>query len=315
MRRTREYLAASHLMPSMFADYIGYGRSSVQHFLDGSYHRVAGTDKHIRRKIEQFLDANPVAAAEEETGCFYETENATAMREWFHHALGLGKKRGRLAPVYAGPGSGKTYIVQHLIAQLNRDYLHAPNRPRAFYVYCSQGETKRTLTIKMLHAAALPVHSTTQGNLMSARYALRNSRTLWVFDEAQHLSLECIEIVRELTDLKPYFGALVLGSHQLRVYFERNAAQTEQWRSRARKASAELPGDSRETLAAIFRQELGAVIDFTGPRGEAKLNGLLDACRVEDIFAKPARKYYSARRAFDAIEDARDRVAQKGPVQ
>jgi hypothetical protein len=40
-------------------------------------------------------------------------------------------------------------------------------------------------------------------------------KVLLVFDEAQHLSIACLETIRELLDQPPHCGLLFAGTHEL----------------------------------------------------------------------------------------------------
>jgi DNA transposition AAA+ family ATPase len=51
---------------------------------------------------------------------------------------------------------------------------------------------------------------------------------LLVFDEAQHLSIECLETLRELLDQPPHCGLLFAGTHELEEIFTRQALELEQ---------------------------------------------------------------------------------------
>ena len=53
------------------------------------------------------------------------------------------------------------------------------------------------------------------------RFDLGQRNVLLVFDEAQHLSIACLETPRELLDQPPHCGLLFASTHEL-----------EQWRSR-----------------------------------------------------------------------------------
>jgi type II secretory pathway predicted ATPase ExeA len=57
-------------------------------------------------------------------------------------------------------------------------------------------------------------------------------RVLLIIDEAQHLDLDCLEVIRELLDQPPYFSLLLAGSHDLYTKFDAHSATLEQWNSR-----------------------------------------------------------------------------------
>ena len=46
-----------------------------------------------------------------------------------------------------------------------------------------------------------------------------------VFDEAQHLSIACLETIRELLDQPPHCGLLFAGTHELEEIFTRKALE------------------------------------------------------------------------------------------
>jgi DNA transposition AAA+ family ATPase len=68
--------------------------------------------------------------------------------------------------------------------------------------------------------------------LRNLRFDLSQRKVLLVFDEAQHLSIECLETLRELLDQPPHCGLLFAGTHELEEIFTRQALELEQWRSR-----------------------------------------------------------------------------------
>jgi DNA transposition AAA+ family ATPase len=57
--------------------------------------------------------------------------------------------------------------------------------------------------------------------LRNLRFDLSQRKVLLVFDEAQHLSIECLETIRELPDQPPHCGLLFAGTHELEEIFTR----------------------------------------------------------------------------------------------
>lgn len=314
----KQYLSVAQLSQQQFAQMVGKGHSTIDKFLHGKYDAVAGSDLRLRKHLRAFLDANPIVPAETASGKLYDTENVQTLRLWFDRCLNAGKRRGRMACVYAGPGSQKTFVTEHLVAELNREQMsQGQARTRAFHIYTSQGESPLSLVHKLLYVTGLPIVATIQRSLASLRFLLRRNRTLFIFDEAQHLSVPCLEIIRELNDLPPHFGVMLLGSHRLRQFFTENAAQMEQWHSRITEA-IELPGIAKHTIAGIVRQELDGIANFDTKQGAAALEALLQDCLVRDIYSgKQNQHYYSVRKVFMTIESIREeveeaRAAEKG---
>ena len=58
---------------------------------------------------------------------------------------------------------------------------------------------------------------------MYLRFDVSQRKVLLVFDEAQHLSIECLETIRELLDQPPHCGLLFAGTRKLEEIFTRQA--------------------------------------------------------------------------------------------
>ena len=119
---------------------------------------------------------------------------------------------------------------------------------------------------------------------------------LLVFDEAQHLSLECLETLRELLDQPPHCGLLFAGTHELEQIFTRQALELEQWRSRFHAGQA-LPGISEEEAVDIVRSELGWGLS------QRKVQRLIAKSRITDLRHGGQHSYVSARRLFWVIRE------------
>jgi len=304
----RNYLEAAHLSVPIFAAYINYSHVTIRAFLSNRYWKVGGSDKNIKKAVRAFLDANPILATPENQGRFYQTENVATLQKWFAHCLAIESGRGRMVAVYSGPGGQKTFISENLVARFNQDNIANPDRPRAFHLYCSQDITPGQLVIKIMHTAGIANSGVLQKNLAALRYSLRNRRVLFIFDEAQHLSIPCLEIIRELNDLRPYFGVMLLGSHKLRLLFDQRAAEMEQWNSRL-TASIELPGIGLECARHILLEELSELAAVT-PLSDRRIDTLLKSCYADDIYSREKKTYLSARRLFRSIEKIKEDAAK-----
>ncbi len=66
----------------------------------------------------------------------YETENVRLLSKYFYEAL----DHSRAYYVHGTPGAQKTYVLQHLIAELNRSEIAKNGEGRrAYYIYVRQG--------------------------------------------------------------------------------------------------------------------------------------------------------------------------------
>ncbi|MGA2373445.1 MAG: ATP-binding protein [Candidatus Korobacteraceae bacterium] len=132
--------------------------------------------------------------------------------------------------------------------------------------------------------------------LRNLRFALSQRKVLLVFDETQHLSIECLETLRELLDQPPHCGLLFAGTHELEAIFTRQALELEQWRSRFHAGQA-LPGISDEEAADIVHSELGLGLS------QRKMQTLISKSRITDLRNGGQHRYVSARRLFWVIRE------------
>ncbi|QHN04399.1 AAA family ATPase [Granulicella sp. WH15] len=292
-KRVREYLAVAQLTIDDFARRVGRGHSGVKIFLSGKYITSTGSssDVRIRRALVEFMDAHPIEISTQTNGKLYETSNVRVMREWFDRC-----RDGReMAVIYGPPGSQKTFVFSHLIAEHNRRELSKNGHgSRAYYVYCSQNITPRELLKKMAKAAAIPATQSIAGIINALSHHLASRKSIFVLDEAQHLGIPTLEIVRELNDCAPRCGVLLAGSHSLMRLFHERAAELEQWNARLSNA-IELPGIAAPEATAIVEAELGV-------QPAEKLKMLLDHSRVTDGFSRKKQQYLSAHRIFRQIK-------------
>ena len=128
------------------------------------------------------------------------------------------------------------------------------------------------------------------------RFDLSQRKVLLVFDEAQHLSIECLETLRELLDQPPHCGLLFAGTHELEEIFTRQALELEQWRSRFHAGQA-LPGISEQEAADIVHSELGLGLP------QRKIQKLISKSRITDLRNGGQHSYVSARRLFWVIRE------------
>ena len=294
-----DYLERTGLTQVDFARRINDSAVAVRMLVCDRYQQISGDDSSIRAAIHDFIAAHPIEAVTESEGKLYETENVRLVRKYFYEALD-----GRRAYYFRGaPGSQKSFVLQHLIAELNRaEIAKNGHGRRAFYVYCSQGIRPNQL----MRAAAEAAGSISVGDnrrlFKNLRFDLGRRKVLFVFDESQHLDVPCLETLRELHDMPPHCGLLFAGSHELEKTFQR--LDMEQWHSRLRQG-AELPGVSEAEAFDIVRAELGN-------QPEPKMHALIKKCYATDLRKGREVKYISARTLFWSIQAIQERQQAKG---
>jgi DNA transposition AAA+ family ATPase len=289
----QDYLARTGMAPTDFARRINYSRETVYQFLNGHYSRISSNDGLIRTAIRDFIAAHPIATPAISSGKLYETENARLLRRYFYEAL----DHGRAYYLYGAPGTQKTYVLQHLIAELNRSEIAKNGEGRrAYYVYVREGIHSLDLMKRVAQSCGAIGMGTVDRILRNLRFDLGQRKVVLVFDEAQHLSIECLETLRELLDQPPHCGLLFAGTHELEAIFTRQALELEQWRSRFHAGQA-LPGISEEEAAAIVHSELGLGLS------QRKVQKLISKSRITDLRNGGQHSYVSARRLFWVIRE------------
>jgi DNA transposition AAA+ family ATPase len=295
----QDYMERTGLQTADMARRINYSTVSLYHFMQGRYDSIAGTSAQIRAAIVDFIAAYPIKPITESDGKLYETENVRLIRETFYQAL-----EGRRAYYFRGaPGSQKSFVLQHLIAELNcAEISKNGHGRRAFYVYCPH----RVRPTQLMKEVAIAAGSIPSGDvrriIRNIRFDLNGRKALFVFDEAQHLDVSCLETVRELLDMPPRCGLLFAGSHEIEKTF--NRLDMNQLHDRIRKGR-ELPGLSEEEAGQIIRGELGDV-------KQPKVDALVKQCYQTDMHKGRDVKYISARLLFFALQAIQERKAVKG---
>lgn len=307
----RDYMARSGLTLQQFAHRLGYATSSLKNWLNGCYDSVASHDRMIRARFLDYQATNPIDVdGGGVDGQLYETENVRLLREDFYRAL----DESVIVVRHGNPGTQKSYVSQFLIAELNRS--EAPKNGhgrRAFRIYCGLNETPLGLMRRVAKACAVPGANRVADIITALQFDYRRRKSLLVFDEAQHLTEQCLEVVRELNDEPPHFGLMFLGSHDLQEKF--SGFQMEQLRSRLDILES-LPGMTRKEASDAVRGELpwlktDSVAEFVSGCVVSDKGAIAKEARVR---GSKAVEYVSARDLFRNIAETKRRKLAKGAV-
>jgi DNA transposition AAA+ family ATPase len=295
-------MARADMTREEFAERIDYSRSAVVHFLRDAYHEIAESDILFRSAAWEYLQRHPVEVARENVGRLFVTQNYKRIRQYIFAAA----ERGQVCLLYGPPGTQKSFVIEYLVAERNRE-----KKNDLISVYASIKMPPRALLhrIALATGGAIPQRSREQLLAGLIRYfRSRPSPGAIIVDEAQHLGIEALEILRELND-RGHCGLVLAGSHNLYENFLRGRQHLEQWLSRIDHKEP-LPGLLEKEAEEIARRELG-----NGEPAEIskiRLDKIVAACRVDDIFArdkegKPAlRKYLSVRRLVKIIAQLKE---------
>jgi len=204
--------------------------------------------------------------------------------------------------IYAPPGSQKSFVLENEVARLNQAELADGGGRRAFYIYARQNVRPRDLIRRVAIACGSRANNDVDPMLSGIRFDFRNNRVVLVVDEAQHLSIECFETLRELLDQPPYFSLLFAGSHDLKRKFDEFSATLEQWNSRI-IAKVRLPGLERAEACGIIEREIGELLSQRCTPREAQkyIDDLIKGATVRDAF-EGNRTYINVRTLTNALD-------------
>jgi hypothetical protein len=322
----KHYLACTGLVPADFASRIDYAPDSLAMFLEDHYHEVSGNAAYICQAITKFIAAHPIAPSTQAFGELYDTANVRAMRQSFQQLL----RRPAARLVYGAPGKQKSFALEYLVAELNRNEL-AKNGAgrRAYYLYIDVGMTQGQIVREVAAACGVPAIGDRVRIRRNLAFEFRERRALLVVDEAQHLGQMGFETLKILLDRPPHFSLLFAGSHDLKIMFDRFSASLEQWNSRLLDKVC-LPGVSVDEAKGIAQRELGDYLR-TLPAAEQRdmLDGMINDSIVWDVFAdqppspqmlkhRPSRSniaagnaYINVRTLTNSLEETKAQLAEE----
>jgi len=132
--------------------------------------------------------------------------------------------------------------------------------------------------------------------LRNLRFDLSQRKVLLVFDEAQHLSIECWRPYGNYWISRRHCGLLFAAPMNWSRSSPARPLELEQWRSRFHAGQA-LPGISEEEAATIVHSELGLGLP------QRKIQKLISKSRITDLRNGGQHSYVSARRLFWVIRE------------
>jgi hypothetical protein len=294
IRRTRAFVLHSGLTLGELADLAGLNPSSMRVFLSGNYDRHQGVEDNtlaVRAALKQVIDSYEIEHGAVVQGKHYDTAEYEAVRRSMWSAL----RQGTAYLVDGPPGTQKSYTFRRVAQEINRG-----SEGRAVYVYARVEHSPQSFLIEACTEAGIPNRGTIDQLLRKLRFFLAKQRMLLIVDEAQHLGLNGLEILRQLLDTPPFFGVVLGGSHDISVRLR--DWRMEQWRSRLRRTHL-LKGLSAAEASSILQAELG-------PMYAADIADSIKDATVEAVRDRKAFQYVSARNLFFAIEDARTAIAE-----
>lgn len=295
IRRTRAFTLRAGLTLAELADMARLNHNSLRVFLAGRYdghHHVESNTLAIRAALKEVIDRYEIETLPPSPGTHYPTVEYEAVRRSMWAAL----RRGVAFLVDGPPGTQKTYTFRRVAEEINRS-----KEGRAVYIYARIDHSPQSFLVEACTEAGIPNRGTIDQLMRKLRFFLGNQRALLIVDEAQHLGLSGLEILRQFLDTPPFFGVALGGSHDLSMRL--CDWRMEQWRSRLRRCHL-LVGLSPAEAARILTAEMG-------PMTPDDVADTIRDATVEAVRNKKAFRYISARNLFFAIEEAQYQIKAK----
>ncbi len=289
IRRVRSFLIESGMTQAELSEAAGMNPSSFRVWLAGSYCAHKPLDQNtltVRAKIKEYIDHFEETHDDFMARPHYETRDFATLRKSIFAAL----EEGVAFLVDGPPGTQKTHAFRRVAHEIN-----SSGAGRAIYMRVRCEQAPQSFLIECCTRAGIPSRGSIDQLIRKLRFFLGKGRTVLIVDEAQALSKNGLEIVRQLLDEPPYFGVVLGGSHNLSVTLQH--WQMEQWRSRLRKTHL-LSGPSREEAESILLAQLGSV-----PR--SVMQKAVDGSMTSTMRDGKQFEYISARVLFDAIKTTR----------
>jgi DNA transposition AAA+ family ATPase len=286
-----DYLRRTGMTAADLARRIGYTPVTMGFFLTGRYRSMTRREDALCTAILDYIDAHPFFAGDGFAGHLYEIGNVKVMRDVFRRLV----ERPRIFMVYAPPGSGKTDVARSLIQEYNAK--GDAERPYFYRVYCSVGITKIDLLRRIATACGTLSDTSMSRTINRLRFDLEQVRVAIYLDEAQHLSPECLEMVRELYD-ELHWSLCLAGSHELDRTFSRWAGTLEQFERRITD-KVMLPAVTLKEASEILRSELPTL-------APAQRRAVFDGCTVTVRSKSKTETYLSIGRLMAAIREIQE---------
>jgi DNA transposition AAA+ family ATPase len=209
---------------SALAKPIGYSGSVISQFLDGTYGGVKGGDlKAVEKAVEQFLAMEQERKAAPKEKIPY-VQISSAKR--IYDVTRTAHLDGECSVVSGDPGLGKTASLE---------YYQSKYPKKVALITAYKGYTARALVIdlhKKLGGTGLGIKTDIIADICSR---LKSAKYCIVIDEADHLNLTALEVVRHIHD-DSECGLVLAGTEKLMMNLRGKRKQLEQLYSRVGRA-------------------------------------------------------------------------------
>jgi type II secretory pathway predicted ATPase ExeA len=296
--RIHDYLARTGLSQPDFARRINYSYDTLRLFLTDRYYRIGASARNVIAAADGYMQEHPIGTSARILGELYDTRNVQIIRDTIEQLL----RRPVAYMLYGAPGNQKSFALEHEVAQLNLRELAASDKGRqAFYVYVRKNIRPRDIIRRIAVECGCRVNAQIESMISELRFRFDGRRVVLIFDEAQRLSIECLETIQELLDRPPYFSILLAGSQDLKTKLDEFSATLEQWNSRI-IARVLLPGLEKQEARGIIEREIGMLLlQRTSDDANHLIDKLIAGATVPDAF-NGNRTYINIRTLTNALD-------------
>jgi len=253
--RTLAYMRSHHLGRRAVAELVDVRCSNLSKYLDS----LPGCSKEV---IEAALGAYFLkverAEARARRAEFIETQTAKIILEKCQEA----DERRELALLYGPSGIGKTFVVEEFIERCEKQA--NSEKPEVLFVTAHAASTPKSLMAALCLQAGIPHSGTAPTLAESLVRRLETGHFLIIVDEANHLDIEAMELLRYVYD-RGRLGVVLIGTLRLYEIFtngSRPASELEQLWSRVGICEL-LPGLTEYEARQIIQQALGRIPETT----------------------------------------------------
>ena len=253
--RTLAYMRSHHLSRRAMAELVDVRCSNLSKYLDS----LPGCSKEV---IEAALGAYFLKLERAEARArkpeFIETQTAKIILEKCQEA----DERRELALLYGPSGIGKTFVVEEFIERCEKQA--NSEQPEVLFVTAHAASTPKSLMAALCLQAGIPHSGTAPTLAESLVRRLETGHYLIIVDEANHLDIEAMELLRYVYD-RGRLGVVLIGTLRLYEIFtngSRPASELEQLWSRVGICEL-LPGLTEYEARQIIQQALGRIPETT----------------------------------------------------
>lgn len=253
--QTREYMKARQLSRQQMAELIDVRCHSLAKYLDS----LPGCSKEsVEASLRAYFLKLERVEARARRPEFIPTLTANLILEKLREA----DERQALALLYGPPGIGKTFAIEEFVDRVEKP--NNPEKPEVLLVTAHSASTPKSLLAALCLQGGIPHQATASTLAESLVRKLGTGHYLIIVDEANHLNIEAMELLRYVYDLGR-LGVVLVGTLRLYEIFtdgSRPAGELEQLWSRVGICEL-LPGLTEYEARQVIQKTLGRIPEIT----------------------------------------------------